>query len=370
MPFFFLNPSISSEISISELDKFKALVDYKGSTKFFFKFESLPPEDHISGRRATLAGDISSYPYLTEGAFGSGLRLRPKGYITYPQSLPDSLKEFSMGFWLRPTNIKPVLNSSTGLVNNYHLSLIDKANFAVSGSNSQISAITSDTTFVMFEECLEMGQNRLKILLNDGWSESILATEPYLADQMHYFWISYHGETGRFDVRIDGLLSHVSFISGNTLPTSLLSNPSVPFHINKAAIGYAGLCRGNSCLIDELIFQTEYVSDTNTISRHINLGSEYVLDETLAHREEVLHAFAFDDQTTIGVTALYTNGSKIYVGRENGQVLKGDRTMWKTVRDFSNRAEIFQIKQQILATGGMVNIENGALKIVNASARI
>lgn len=370
MPFYFINTDAISQISVSDLDKYRSVVDYKGITKFFFKFELIPPLDQISGRKMTISGDVTSYPFLEDGVFGSGIKMRPQGYLIYPQSLPATFSQFSLGFWLQPVNIPPALNSLTGLFDSYHLSLLDKASFSVNNTNQTISASETDTTFVLYEECLADGNNRLKVLLHDGYSETILVSDPYQSGVFHYFWISYHGESGRFDIRIDGLLSAIEVEKGSTIPSVLQSNPTVPFHINKSAIGYSPLCKGNFGLLDELIFQTEYVSDPEIISRHINLGSEFVLDETLAYRDEAISAFVYDDPTTINVSAAFANGSSIYVGKEDGKVLKGDRKMWRSSRDFSNRKELSQVNKRLLAADSIVDVESGALKLFKASARI
>ena len=370
MPFYFVNTDELSQIAISDLDKYRAIVDYKGITKFFFKFDLMPPLDHISGRRMAFSADVTSFPFLEPSVFGQGLRMRPQGYLIYPQSLPALLSQFSMGFWLQPVHIPPSLNRETGEFDSYHLALLDKSTFSVDSTTHLISASETDTTFVLYEECLPGGRNRLKVLLHDGYSETILATESYAADVFHYFWISYHGESGRFDIRIDGVLSMLDVLKGSEIPSTLQSNPTIPFHINKSALGAAPLCKGNFGLIDELIFQTEYVSDPEIISRHINLGSEFVLDESLAYRDESMVAFTYDDPTTLDVTAVFANGSSIYVGKEDGNLLKGDRKMWRSLRDFSNRKEIGYISKRMLTSDSIVDVEDGALKIFKASARI
>lgn len=369
MPSFFASASSVASMSVASVDKKWAKELYGSSTKFFFKFETSPLVDNITGRRAAIISPSSAgRPFLEDGAFGKALRLRPQSVIQYNTTMPSVLDEFSLGFWLMPVNVQPSVNATTGELNYYRLALIDKSTFEDDGAD-EIVAVEADQTFVIYEECRSNGKNAMKIQLRGSDNSKYeYETEEYSTGEFHHFWITYSGPAETFAVYIDGKQTE---LSGNEdVPADLVINMSVPFHINKSALGHNGLLRGNFGLIDELVFQTEYVASGDILSRHINLGSEYAIDNNLLNREEVHQAFVYDDPTTIDVLSVCSNGTNVYAGRTDGKLLKGDRTMWKVRRDFANRDEIRYVKKNILSADHTITVEDGALKLFKASVRI
>lgn len=368
MPSFFTSVQSAATATISSVDKKWAKELYGSSVKFFFKFESLPIVDNVTGRRAVI--DVSSSagrPFLEDGAFGQALRMRPQSVIQYNTTMPSSLAEFSLGFWLKSVNIEPSVNVSTGDLNYYRLALLDKSTFEADGDD--IISVEEDETFVLYEECLSDSKNRLRIHLRDTDSnEYEFVTQEYSTGEFHHFWITYNGSGGIFSVYIDGKLAEFSV--DDTVPAELQVNMSVPFHLNKSSLGYGGLLRGNFGLIDELVFQTDFIQSGEILARHINYGSEYALDNSLLYREETNQAFAYDDPTTIDIVSVCSNGTNVYAGRTDGKLLKGDRTMWRVRRDFANRDEIRFVKKNILASDYIASVEDGALKLFKASVRI
>jgi hypothetical protein len=368
MPSFYNTTASSTAVSVSSVDQKWAKELYGSSVKFFFKFESVPVVDNVTGRRATIISDSSANrPFLEEGAFGQALRLRPQSVIQYNTTMPTTLKEFSVGFWLKSVNVSPAVNISTGELNYYRLALLDKSTFEEDGENTV--PVDDDETFVIYEECLEDAKNRLVINLSGTTGDKFnFVTDAYSTGEFHHIWIAYSGVAQILNVYIDGKL--VDTTADDGIPDELQVNMSVPFHINKSALGYSSLLRGNFGLIDELVFQTEFVQSGEVLSRHINYGSEYAIDNSLLFREEVGQAFAYDDPTTIDILTICSNGANIYAGRTDGKLLKGDRTMWSVRRDFANRDEIRFVKKNILASDYVVSVEDGALKLFKASVRI
>lgn len=369
MPFFF--QPIEGELanSLSSIDKKWAKEFYGSSSVFFFKFESVPLVDNISGRRATVdASEGTALPFLEEGAFGKALRLRPLSSIQYGVNLPASLPAFSLGFWLSSVNVSPAVNATTGVLNYYRMGVVDKASFETD-SNNVVQANTDDSTFAVYEECRENNKNRMYIhLVTDTGSNIDAVTEEYTAGVFHYFWITFSSDAQTVMIYIDGKPAQLDITTNGWHP--LMVNQSIPFHINKSGLGHEALLRGNFGLIDELIFQTEFVVSEDIIGRHINYGSEYAVNNALLLREETHQAFAYDDPTTVDVNSICSNGTNIYAGRSDGRLLKGDRTMWKVRRDFANRDEIRYVKKNIISSDSVVDISNGALRLSKASVRI
>lgn len=368
MPSFFKPTDSVSNISVSSIDKKWARERYGSSTKFFFKFESSPIQDNVTGRKAlVISPDSANRPFLEPGAFGQALRMRPQSVVQYNVSMPDSLKEFSLGFWLQPVHVSPSVNSVTGELNYYRLALIDKASFIESGE--EMAAEETDQSFVIYEECRDNGKNTLTIQLRGTDNNKYeFVSEEYSTGEFHYFWITFNGTASIFSIYIDGKKARLD--TTDSVPEEILVNMSVPFHINKSAFGYRGLLRGNFGLLDELIFQTEYAEDGNILSRHINYGSENVVNDELLYREETFQVFAYDDPTTVDIKTVCSNGTNIYAGRSDGKLFKGDRTMWEVSRNFSNRDEIGFVKKNILSDNYIIDVSGGALKISKASIRI
>jgi hypothetical protein len=337
--------------------------------RLFAKFEELPLVDEISGKKFTVNAASQDSIFLEDGAFGRSLRLKPLTSLQYGLDDP-SITTFSMGFWLNPVNITPTVNSQTGLPSYYRMSLIDKANYQLNGSSGIIEIVEGQTAFSISEECREDGKNRMRILLNLPAGSVVYETSEYAAQEWHYFWIAYSGPAQTIQVFIDGISdSGLTKVSGSASLGSLVST-STPLRINNSAHGFNSLVRGNYGLIDELIYETGFTTSPDIIGRHINLGSEFVVNETLLNLEEIYQAFAYDDPTTIDISSVYSNGKNIYAGRSDGRVFRGDRTMWRARRDFANKDEIRFIKSKVLASDSIVDFEDGALKLVKATARI
>jgi len=363
---FFKNNSITQIIYSSTSVKNSDIDD---QFILFSKFESAPLIDEISGNKFVISSSGQDNIFVDSGAFGNALRMKPLTELSYLFESPI-FTSFSLGFWLKPVNVAPTINTQTGIPNFYRMGLIDRAQFQLS-SSGMIETVPDETDFVVYEECVNNGKNTMYILLESSEGGSVIyKTSEYKSGLFHYFWIAYSGPAGQLRVFIDGVSDNTTLVEGDGVPSSLNSGTSTPLHINRSAIGHNTLLRGNFGMLDELVFQKNFISDTETIARHINLGSEFVINKSLSNTQEVYQAFTYDDPTTIDISSIYSNGKNIYVGRTDGKVFKGDRTMWRSRKDFSNREEINFIKKRLLSSDAVVDVENGALKLLKASARI
>ncbi len=340
----------------------------KNYYKFFFKFEDLPLIDEINDTEMIFTQGADKV-FLTEGAFGKGLRLKPLSIGRFFVPLPSTLDSFSLGFWLNPINVKPSVEVSTGQIKYYKMALFDKSNFFLDSSQN-VSVITDESSFAVYEECLEDNMNKLYVLLQGVSDKIIVSSSPYVAGTMHYFWISYSGYLSSLKIFIDGLEVTTNNELGTDIPSSLNNDNSVPFHVNNSAVGYNALIRGNFGLLDELIFTTEYVIDSNILSKHINFGSEYSVYKNLVGLSEISQSFVYDDPTTIDIKAVASNGKNIYAGKSDGNLYKGDRLMWQSRKDFSQKDEIKLIKKNKLSTESIIDSQDGYLKIYKSSIRI
>lgn len=350
-------------LNIGKSDYAKSLIQ---NIKFLVKFESVPFREELSGQVLQSTGD--QYPFAEKSIYGNGLRLRPKSSLFLPLLLSKS-DEFSFGFWLKPSWISPTISPLTNLPVYYRMSLFDKSNFVYTNSTGFVSSV--DGTFIIYEESREDGFNVMKIYLrsSDG-QDVVVETDSYQTGKFHHFWIAYYGPSRKLDVYIDGKLAKLFSEEGLAIPQNLNNNSSVYFHINYSAIGYSSLLRNNSGLIDELLFINQFIVDSKTISKVINIGIENVVDQSLLYQSEVDNCFSFDDPTALGVTSVLSNGKNFYAGRNDGTLFKGDRTMWQVRRDFANQDEINFVKKNIFDADSVVSVESGALKLFKASVRI
>ncbi len=350
-------------ININKLDYSKALLD---NVKFLLKFEQVPFVEEVSGQLLQFSGDQYSFP--EKSVYGNGLRIRSKSSLFFPLLMSKS-NEFSLGFWLNPSWISPTINPLTNFPVYYRMALLDRSDYSYSSSTGFVSP--SNGTFSVYEECRENGFNVMKISLISSDGKIItVETESYESGKFHHFWMAYYGPSRRFQVFIDGKLVNLFSEDGLSIPENLSINSAVYFHINNSAIGYSSLLRNNSGLIDEMIFINQYIVDSKTLSKIINDGVEHAIDQSLFYQGKSHNCFSFDDPTALGITSLLSNGKNFYVGRNDGSLFKGDRTMWQVRRDFANPDEINFIKKNSFDVNSIIEIENGALKLYKASVRI
>lgn len=300
---------------------------------------------------------------------GSGLKMQPNQ--KFNTSLGgDISQQFTVGFWLRPTNIRPNINTATGLPIYFRTSLFDKSNFSYSSISQYVSA--SDASFVFYEENREDNHNVLKILLiSNNFDEIYLETEKYETGKFHHFWISYYGPTRTLDVYIDGKIVSLYSEDGSQIPTSINNNVSTKFNINNSAVGYSSTLRNNSGVLDEFAFFTKYISDSRLLSKIINYGTQTIIETVQLYEEQTHECFMFDDPTFLGVTSLAMNGKSIYVGRNDGALYKGDRLMWQSRREFGNPKEIEGLQKYIKdVEKSSIQLNKGNLEIKAASVRM
>lgn len=332
----------------------------------FIKFENLPLIEEISQKQIISIG--TEQGYIESGAFGNALHLRPKSSYIYEGNL-KSFYELSVGFWLLPFYVNPTINQSTGIAQYYRQPLVDKSMYYFDTPSSYI--LTEKDSFSMFEESIDNERNVMKISIRGtNGSLAILSSESYSTGEFHYFWLSYNGPSNICKFYIDGKEVSLTLEEGISIPHKINSIPTTPFHINLSAIGQSSLIRGNSGIIDELIIMSKSNFDERSIGRHINLGTEFVINNALMTRDEVNIGFGFDDPTALTVNSVYSNGKNLYLGRSDGKIFKGDRLIWQARKDFSLKEELNYVRKNILGDNALIEIDNGSLKIQKASIRI
>jgi len=331
----------------------------------YFRFENLPFIEEISSNFVNNTGTIS--PIIENSSFGNGCRFRPNASFEFPLNIKRN-SSLSVGFWMNPRNILPSVDSLSGEKVYYRSSLFDKANLSYSSSSGLISM--SSGSFCFYEESRDENQNILIVhFMDEDDNEFILYTEPYDCDILHYFWISYSGSSKQVKVFIDGIEKNLELKYGSITDSISLSS-DVYLSFNRSAIGKNSLLRNSSSLIDELIFLNEFITDKYIIASHINNGSLYSTQESLLWRRENNYVFGFDDPTSLEITSIFSNGNYIYVGRNDGMIMRGCRSIWESRRDFSVSEEKYYINKSVLSKDSVISFDEGALRLSKSNIQI
>lgn len=359
---------ISGSSRIISSDKVQNSVYRSGrESATLVKFEGLPIRDEISGAICSIRG--TSNPTFATGVSGRAIKLRPSSGVDIPVSF-NARSRFSIGFWMRPVWLPPVLSLNSNEFNYYRLPIINASNVSL---NNVSNIYEASTGFNIFEECIDENQNRIYIFL-DGSSGSVLlrSSTSYSVGDFHHFYIAYSGAAKSVLLYIDGKRIETSVVEGTEVP-QLLSRDNFTsrmLRINDAAPGFSGLIRKNFSIMDELYFHNEYQGSSELVARHINMGSEFVAFADLLNQDQSNMMFGFDDPSSLDVRSVFSNGTNVYAGRSDGRVYKGDRLLWQSRRDFSNREEINFVRTNLLASEASVSVEGGALRINKASVRL
>lgn len=301
---------------------------------------------------------INGVPTIVPGKFENAWEMAPNVEVRF--AISNLTTAFSAGCWLNSTN-PGLATSSSGVTIPICLPLFSKCTFVNGLYGARDSSYVN---FLVYEETEEDNKNHLAIEL--GSSKSI--TGSYTAGEWHHLWIAYSGDNPKtLKVWIDLEETAVTTIKG-TLPTSLTSNSS-DLTINGEAPGYSYNRIRNSAIIDDFLLLTVYIDDTSKISKAANNGSIYIANSDLSKIEEISQAIVFDDPSTVQITSVFANRGNVYVGRSDGQLLKGVRSIWRSRRDFNNPQEIDLVTVQYKGTTSP-EISKGAIKLTNETIRI
>tara|TARA_B100001778_G_scaffold334404_1_gene345632 strand:+ start:44351 stop:45142 length:792 start_codon:yes stop_codon:yes gene_type:complete len=263
-----------------------------------------------------------------------------------------------------------VLSLESNETSYYRLALINASNISL---NNTTNIYEASTGFCIFEESVENERNQMYIFLGGTTGDVVLrSNETYSTSDFHHFYIAYSGASRSIVLYIDGKRVSTSIVTGSEIPQLIDRNNLTPrtLRINDSAPGFSGLVRNHFGTIDELFFTNKYQASSEIVARHINLGSEFVAFSDLSNQDQVTMMFGFDDPSSLDLRAVFSNGTNVYAGRSDGRVYKGDRLLWQSRRDFANREEISFVRPNLLSAEATVTVDEGALRINQASVRI
>jgi hypothetical protein len=271
--------------------------------------------------------------------FGDGLS--SNGYSL------DVSTNMSIGFWLYPVSPGLAINPGDSSPSSIEMPL---CNFVDSGSSANsVIEITEHTS--------QSGNNYLQINLEEG--KYIINSEEYAPLLWHHFWIVYN--TTSITIFIDGKRNTNTSETGSI---SSIDGSFLDLYINHSVNGYGWNVAKNYGVIDDLtIFNISNTSESD-IQRFINDGVLFISDDSNTSTYIFKSDIYFNDPTTITITSLIDDMSYIFVGRNDGKIMRGSPLLWEVRRDFSNSDEISILNLPPSSQ------KNGFLQLTNQTIRL
>ena len=294
----------------------------------------------LGGSAIPIVGDsgyvMQDSQYLVgEGVSASGFNL-------------DITNSMTMGFWLYSSDSGIAVNETTGETSSIEKSLFDFV--AVDSALSSVFKITEHTS--------ESGDNYIKIDIGGDYQAS---SEEYTTSQWHYFWIVY--TSSALYIVIDGTEQTLQNETGS-IPSSIFGI-NLYLYVNHNLNGYSWNVAKNTGIIDDIFVLN--ISDRNeqNIQRAINDGIKYIVDDNYTATNIDKQSVYFNDPETITISSLIDDMNYVFVGRNDGKIMRGSPLLWEVRRVFSNEEEV-----EDLGLDPIESLSNGFLKINNEIIRL
>ncbi len=294
--------------------------------KLLLRFNTAFLYEDVSTSTMDVVGDIPYPLILPSGGYVMANNQYLKGEGPSRSGYQTDVNDaFTIGFWLYPVNPGVAIDDSSGDAVPITMPLIYLNTF---GSTEYIIInITEQTT--------ADGENNIKVSLNnDVYSAS---SEDYAPFIWHYFWIVYDGAS-ELSIYIDGK-KHVLQGATGVFP-SHIDGGRLDVYVNHSLDGYAFNVAKNYGYISDLFMMNVSNNSESSIQRVINNGINYLVDDnytdTFRHKSNIY----FNDPETITVTSSIDDMSYVYVGRNDGKILRGSPLLWETRRTFASDGEI------------------------------
>jgi len=229
----------------------------------------------------------------------------------------------TLGFWLYPVNPGMATDPATGDAVSISMPVMDFNN--IGSGNVSIIKLTENTTVD--------GENNLTVSFdNDAYYAS---SEDYTPSMWHYFWIVYDGAA--LQIYVDGVQHTLQGATGS-LPSSL-NGSLLDLYINHRLDGYAFNIAKNYGYISNIFMVNVANYDESDMQRVINDGVEYMVDDSYTDLHIDKSSIHFNDPDTIIVTSSIDDMSYVYLGRNDGKILRGSPLLWETRRVFADDGE-------------------------------
>jgi len=298
-------------------------MSYISDLKLLIKFRNVSLYEEVSTTTLFTRGDSFGPTILPGGGYAMsntqyliGEGPGTKGYAT------DISNAMTIGFWLNPVNPGMATNPSTGAADAITMPVINFNN--VGSYDVPIVDIREETTVD--------GENKLVVSFNDG--DYVAKSEAYTPELWHYFWIVY--DEVSLSIHVDGK-PHALDESG-ALPATI-DGASLDLYINHSLEGYAYNVAKNYGYISDIFVMNVANTSEVDIQRVINDGIDYLVDDIYSSWYIEKSSIYFNDPDTIKVTSSVDDMSYVYIGRNDGKILRGSPLLWETRRTLANNGE-------------------------------
>ena len=323
--------------------------------KLLLRFKTSSLYEEASGTAMYAAGDtppqilpnggyvMSNDQYLVgTGASGGG----------YDTRISDA---FTFGFWLYPVNPGMATDPSSGDAVSISMPVMILNEV---GSSDQVAVEITENTTVD-------GENNLTVSLNGGnYSAS---SEDYAPSVWHHFWIVYNGTT--LSISVDGVSHNLQSEEG--LFPAAIDGDRLDLYINRSLTGYAYNVAKNYGYISDIFLMGTANTSASNMQRVINNGIQYFVDDDYTNLDIEESSIYFNDPDTIIVTSSIADMSYVYIGRNDGKILRGSPLFWETRRSFANSGEADLLGLSIDDKGNSWDITpTGFLELKNTSIRL
>ncbi len=320
------------------------LFEEVSSTYLAVNDDEVSPSNAVGGGSATLLPGGSGY-VMKDDQYLLGTGVGNNGYNI---GVTDQM---TVGFWLYPIN-HGLATSPAGVVESISMPLL-----------SLTDSSTYSPVIKFREHTDENNENYLTVEFNG--SEFTLTSNNYVADLWHYVLLSCDRSRGNFSINIDGK-NETTSISGNS--STIVSATNMDLYVNFSHEGYAYNKAKNYGYIDDIFVMDEIISnkDMQTV---INNGIDYLVNTSFNTKEIEGYSIYFNDPTTITINSIVDDMSYVYIGRNDGKILRGSPLFWEARKIYAdeNETDVLGLTEDELLTN---KVEDGFLKLRNTTIRL
>lgn len=319
------------------------LFESVSSTYLAVNADEVSPSSVVGGGDPTLLPDGAGYVMEDDKyLLGAGI-----GNNGYNMSITDQM---TIGFWLYPIN-HGLTTSPSGVVESISMPLLTLANSS-----------TYAPVVKFREHTAEDSENYLTIEFNG--SEFTLTSNNYTANLWHYIWLEC--DRGSFSINIDGK-DETSSTTGDS--STNISSTHMDLYINFSHEGYAYNMAKNYGYIDDIFVLNEVVSNNKDMQTVINNGIDYLVDTNFNTKIIDGYSIYFNDPTTITINSVVDDMSYVYIGRNDGKILRGSPLFWESRKIYAdeNEVEVLGLTEEELEDNV---VQDGFLKLKNTTIRL
>ena len=302
-------------------------------------------------------------------AAGVGYQMKNSQYLEIENLNGFLGPSFIIGFWLYSKN-PGIIHAA----NNTYSPLIMPV-FA-QGSSALLDGMMTpknDCGLMVYETTQNNGKNKLIVYIAGQTdypytdTSAVITSSEYTTNIFHHFIIQHAvGIDRQVQIYIDGTKDSGTTTTGEV--PYYINSSADNFSVNRYAIGPETHIASNTGVLDEFFVCTNYIS-VQEISRVVSKGVLYTFDSAFSQLEEIYQPILFDDPSTIQTTSVYSNKGNIFVGRSDGTLLKGSKTLWENRLEFSDQRLIDNLTV-ITKDGNKPTILDGKLTLTNQVIRI